>query len=123
MAARTCDLLSVAARVAEILHPTLDLGDRISRLAVRLTFGVPGAAVDLAQIVGAELLRGDYCRLAAGRLCEPDQIAAASDEAILACLDRDRRKLALVRDASKRLAQRRLESQKVVTPVLEAYVA
>ena len=56
------DVLPTAARVAEILHPTLNLEDRIGRLAIRLTFGIPGPAVDLAREAGAELLRGDYCR-------------------------------------------------------------
>jgi hypothetical protein len=97
--------------------------DRVSRLAIRLTYGIPGATVDLARVTGAELLRGDYCRLVSARICEPEQISAASDEQLLACVDRDRRKLTLIREASKRIAQRRLKSQKVATPVLEAYVA
>jgi hypothetical protein len=50
VAARTCDLMPVAARVAEILNPTLDLRDRVRRLAIRLTHGVPAAVVELAQL-------------------------------------------------------------------------
>ena len=42
VAARTCDLLGTAARVAEILHPELDFGDRIDRLALRLTLACQG---------------------------------------------------------------------------------
>lgn len=122
VAARTCDLMPVAARVAEILHPTLDLGDRVRRLAIRLTYGVPSAAVDLAQFAGADLLRGDYCRLAAAQLCEPEQIDAATDDQILACVDKDRRKLALVRDAAKRVAKRRAEAVAPSAPILEVYV-
>jgi len=60
---RTSDMLPTAARVAEILHPTLDLGDRVARLTIRLTYGIPSAAVELARELGSELLRGDYCRL------------------------------------------------------------
>jgi helicase len=123
VAARTCDLMPVAARVAEILHPTLDLGDRVSRLAIRLTYGVPSAAVELAQLAGADLLRGDYCRLAAAGLCEPDQISVASDDQILACVDKDKRKLELVREVAKRIAERRARAVKPSVPVLEAYVA
>lgn len=123
VASRTCDLLPVAARVAEILHPTLDLGDRISRLAIRLTYGIPGMAVDLARQLGNDLLRGDYCRLAAARLCEPEQIDAAADGQLLECLDGDKRKLELVRDASKRISQRRTQAAKPILPVLEPYVA
>jgi hypothetical protein len=53
VAARTCDLLGTAARVSEILHPELDLGERVWRLAIRLTLGVPASAVDLAREAGA----------------------------------------------------------------------
>jgi helicase len=123
VSARTCDLMPVAARVAEILHPTLDLGDRVSRLAVRLTHGVPAAAVDLAKLGGADLLRGDYRRLAEARLCEPEQIEAATDGQILACVDMDRRKLALIRDLAKRIVERRAQVIKATTPILDAYVA
>jgi helicase len=123
VSARTCDLVPVAARVAEILHPTLDLGDRVSRLAVRLTHGVPAAAVDLAKLGGADLLRGDYRRLAEARLCEPEQIEAATDGQILACVDMDRRKLALIRDLAKCIVERRAQVIKATTPILDAYVA
>jgi helicase len=123
VAARTCDLVPVAARVAEILHPTLDLGDRVRRLAIRLTHGIPAAVIELAQLAGADLLRGDYCRLAAARLCEPDQINAASDNQILACVDKDKRKLALVRDIAQRIAKQREHAATPKVPVLEAYVA
>jgi helicase len=67
VASRTCDLLPVAARIAEILNPTLDLNDRVSRLTLRLTHGIPSAACDLARDVGAALLRGDYTRLVRAR--------------------------------------------------------
>ncbi|MFX8425952.1 hypothetical protein ABTL79_19410, partial [Acinetobacter baumannii] len=82
----------------------------------------PSAAVDLAQFAGADLLRGDYCRLAAAQLCEPEQIDAATDDQILACVDTDRRKLALVRDAAKRVAKRRAEAVAPSAPILEVYV-
>jgi replicative superfamily II helicase len=121
--ARTCDLLPVAARVAEILHPTLDLNDRVGRLAIRLTYGLPAAAVDLARIAGTELLRGDYCRLANAGLCDPDKIHGATEEQLLVCLDGDRQKLAVVRDGGKRILQHRAQAAKPAVPVLEAYVA
>jgi hypothetical protein len=120
---RTCDLMPVAARIAEILHPTLNLGDRVSRLAVRLTHGVPAAAVDLAKQGGTDLLRGDYRRLAVARLCEPDHIESATDGQILACVDLDKKKLALVRDLAKRIAEQRAQTVKTSTPILDAYVA
>ena len=40
VAARTSDLLPAAARVAEILHPSLDLSERAGRLVLRLTYNL-----------------------------------------------------------------------------------
>jgi helicase len=120
---RTCDILPTAARVAEILHPTLDLGDRVARLTVRLTMGIPGAAVDLAREAGSTLLRADYCRLAQAGLCEPTAIAAAVDTQILACVDGDREKLTSVRETATRVEARRLKLAADLVPILEAYVA
>ena len=91
VASRTCDLIPVAARVAEILKPTLDLNDRVGRLVIRLTYGVAAPAVDLAREAGANLLRGDYQRLTAAGLCEPERIEQAQDKALLDCLDNDRK--------------------------------
>ena len=95
----------------------------MARLAIRLTYGIPGAAVDLAREAGAGLLRGDYCHLAREGLCEPKAIEAASEEQLLACLDGDRRKLGLVRDGAAAITGRRDTVVTAPAPVLEAYVA
>jgi helicase len=122
VANRTSDLVTTTARVAEILHPELDLEDRVRRLTMRLTLGIPPAAVDLAREVGAELLRGDYCALAKANFCDAASIEAAPETALLACLGGDAAKLTVVRDAAAAMKRR----QKVVTiaqsPVLEPYV-
>jgi hypothetical protein len=120
---RASDLLPTAARVAEILHPTIDLQDRVSRLTIRLTYGIPGVAVDLAREAGNALLRGDYCRLAKADLCEPDAIGAAEESKLLDCVDGDRRKLESLRDAALRVAARRFKSRPPAGPILEQYVA
>ena len=112
VAGRTCDLLPSAARVAKILHPTLDLDDRVGRLAIRLTHGVLGAIVDLAREAGTTLLRGDYCRLATAGLCEPEAIEKASEMKLLACLDGDRRKLSVLHEAGNRVSQQRSQRTK-----------
>ena len=123
VAARCSDLLPVAAQVAEILHPTLDLGDRVGRLVLRLTFGVPGVITDLAREAGAGLLRGDYYALAQAGLGEPSAIACADDATLVRAVGGDREKLAIVRVAGERVAARRAEMAKVSKPVLPAYVA
>jgi helicase len=121
VAARTSDLLPVAARVAEILHPALDLGHRVRRLVVRLTYGVPGAVADIAREAGANLLRGDYCALAKLGLGEPSAVAAADEATLLAVVAEDRNKLSIVRAAAERVAIRRAAATKASTPVLDAY--
>lgn len=122
-AARTCDLLPTASRVAEILNLNLDLSDRVARLTVRLTLGVPAAAVELAQLAGGDLLRGDYRRLVSAGLCEPDAIDAADDRSLLNCVDGDVRKLEIVRRASSEIRRRRERAAAARIPILEPYVA
>jgi len=123
VAARTSDLLPVAARVAEILHPPLNLGNRVGRLVVRLTHGVPGAVAEIAREAGAELLRGDYCALAQAGLGEPAAVAAASDATLLNALGGDRAKMAIVRAAAQTVAAKRADAARATAPVLDAYVA
>jgi replicative superfamily II helicase len=122
VAGRTCDLLGTAARVSELLHPELRLGDRVERLNLRLTLGIPAAAVDLARYAGAELTRGDYRRLVAAGLCGNKQVTAAAEDALLACLDANRRKLAVVRSAAAAADARQVEGQ-LPPPELASYAA
>jgi len=123
VAARTSDLLPVAARVAEILYPTLELEQRVSRLVVRLTHGVPSVVADLAREAGTELLRGDYCALATAGIGDPAGILALDDAALLAILPGDQSKIALVRKAAQRAEDKRAAAAKANRPVLDAYVA
>jgi helicase len=123
VAARSSDLLPVAARVAELLYPTLDLGQRVGRLVIRLTYGVPGSVADIAGEAGAELLRGDYCALAQAGLGEPSAIAAAENSVLLAAVGGDQSKVAIVLAAAERVASRRAQAAKASRPILEAYVA
>ena len=123
VAARTCDLLPTAARVAEILHAETDFGNRIGRLAIRLTHGVSGKAVELARCAGANLGRGDYARLSQHGLCDPDAISAASDQNILDCLDNDPIRLQHVRNAVKAMKANEMKQVKIQSPVLEPYKA
>jgi len=123
VANRTSDLLPTAARVAEILHPALDLQDRVNRLTIRLTYGILGVAVDLAREAGNALLRGDYCRLANEGLCEPEAIGVAEESKLLECVDGDRRKLTALRDAALRVAGLRFKAKPQAEPILDQYVA
>lgn len=124
VAARTCDLLPATARVAQLLHPDLDLDSRAAKLVARLTYGIPGDAVDLARECGDRLLRSDYCSLHRAGFCEPDAIAKAPDEPVLECIGGDKVKLALVRRAGINIARRRQEAASIAAgPALEPYTA
>lgn len=119
--ARTSDILPVTASVAELLHPDLDLGDRVGRLVVRLAYGAAASAVDLARVTGAELTRGDYCRLAAAGLVRPDTIRAADEARLLECLDDADAKLCLVRQAANRIQAAQRDAALGVSPILKPY--
>jgi helicase len=118
--ARTCDLLPIAVRVAEILHPSLDLGKRVARLLTRLEVGVPAAAADLAAVAGSRLTRGDYQRLLKAGRCTIDAVEQSSDAELLDCLAGNKEKVAVLRDAVKTYRDRQSE-QEPSTPILPPY--
>jgi replicative superfamily II helicase len=120
--ARTCDFLPIVARVAEILHPGLDLGERVRRLLTRLEVGVPAAAVELATLAGSRLARGDYQRLLKTNQCTIAAIEQSSNEELLGSLNGDELKLAILRDAV-RISRERQSEQTASSTVLPPYEA
>ncbi len=120
VSARTCDLLPTVTRVAELLHPGLDLAERRSRLLTRLEVGVPAAAADLAAQIGSRLTRGDYRRLITNGLCSIEAIEQSSDEELLACLNNSDTKFAEVRRAVNEYRRQEKEYESA-TPILPQY--
>jgi helicase len=100
--ARTCDVLPMIARAAELLHPGVDLQERIGRLLLRLDLGIPALAVGLARYAGRDLDRADYRNLCDARLSERDALVVAEDAALLRLLGNDARKFRAIRDAVTR---------------------
>src|SRR6266568_4023581 len=96
---RTCDVLPMIARAAELLHAGLDLEERVARLLLRLDLGIQGPAVDLARFTQRALDRADYRRLSEAGLTTREALAEAEDRVLLPLLGNDRRKVAVVRDA------------------------
>ena len=123
VSSRAADLIGVAARVAEILHPQLDLSERVQKLAVRLTYGVPGTVVDLAREAGGNLTRGEYCALVEARLEVVAAIESASDADILRVLDQDDEKLSIVRKAAQSAAERKSKAAATPLPAIPQFVA
>lgn len=99
---RTCDVLPMIARAAEVLHAGVDLQERTERLLLRVSLGIQGPAVNLGRYVGSELDRADYRRLCEARLTEREALAGADDRTLLPLVGNDARKVAAVRDAIAR---------------------
>ncbi len=99
---RTCDVLPMVCRVAELLHAGLELEQRVAKLVLRLDLGIQGPIVDLARYAERSLDRADYRRLCDARFIERDALAAAEDSTLLPLVGSDRRKLAALRDAVER---------------------
>lgn len=121
VSARTCDLLSAAARVAGILHPSLRLEDRLRRLLVRLDVGVPAVAVELASNAGDALGRGDYQRLVQAGLVSIGAIEVAPDESLLPCVGMSREKVQALRAAVGAARRGPPAAVAIPAPVLPAY--
>jgi hypothetical protein len=121
IASRTSDLIAVAARVAEVIHPSLDLQHRASRMTIRLTYGVPSETVDLARILGAELLRGDYIELAGAGLCDGRSIIDAEVASVAALLGGSTKKAEAVLKAGRKLASQGPIEAAAPSPLLEIY--
>jgi replicative superfamily II helicase len=102
VASRTCDVLSVVAQAADIVHAGTDLKQRLPRLMLRLELGIRGAAVELARYAERRLDRADYQRLCDGKLTEREALAAASDQTLLPLLGGDAGKVRVVREALER---------------------
>lgn len=116
---RTCDLLPVAVRVAEILYPGLDLTERQNKLLARLELGVPGKAVELARFAATQLSRADYQELLRAGLCTVNDADSATDSELLSCLGGDANKLAVIRNAVT--AHREAEMMTPSSPILSDY--
>lgn len=97
VSARTNDLLPTVTKVAELLHPGLDLSDRLTKLLVRLELGLPTNAVEIAKPLKNQINRGDYLRLVNSGLTSVEAMKNCSDEILLNCLDRSRSKLSTIK--------------------------
>jgi hypothetical protein len=116
---RTCDVLPMISRAAELLHSSLDLQQRTSRLLLRLELGIQGPAVDLARFTERTLDRADYRRLCEGALTTQEALLGVEDSELLPLLDNDLRKLAALRQALERWRTARPAAQPA--PALPVY--
>jgi hypothetical protein len=94
---RTLDLLPATVRVAQILHPDLDLREREVDLYTRLELGLPEVAAALARGLGETLSRGDYLALAAKGLLSLEALRGADDTDVERCLEGSTAKVTAIR--------------------------
>lgn len=114
-AARTRDLFPVTVRVAQLLHPSLDLQMREQRLLARLEAGISATMVEVAMVLGTELSRGDYQRLEARGMNTVDALDTAKETDLLLVLGGDRQKMSSVKHA---VARYKTEQQRAVKPTV-----
>jgi hypothetical protein len=117
---RTCDVVPMIARAAEILHGGADLQERVARLLLRLELGIRGPAVNIARYAERRLDRGDYERLCDAGMTEQEALAKTDDAALLKLLGNDTSKVRVVRDAAQRLRTAR-PARAPAPPLLPKY--
>lgn len=122
VASRTCDVLAVVGDIAQLLHPDLEIGDRVKRLTIRLEIGIPARALFIGEYTGSALARPDYLRLTAAGLSDWGAIEKAGDEQLLDCVDGSVIKLAAIRKAA---VDRRVTNNDndLLAPLLPVYEA
>lgn len=117
VAARVVDILPVVADVAQILHPEIDLSQRVAALLTRLQLGIPPEMASLGVIVGSDLTRGDYLNLLSNKITTCETIDRLKDAELMKILGKDPRKLGGVRQKIK--AAEAEEKNKAPVPKLE----
>jgi len=122
VADRTGDVLGTAARIAEVLHPGLDLTERSERLLVRLSVGVQGNVVDIARHARGVLTRSEYKALGNAGMGAADRVTAAKDEELLPLFGDVVVKVIILREAAAAELHRR-EVTRVAPVPLPAYEA
>lgn len=97
--ARTADILPAVARIAQFVHPTLDLDDQVERLLARLQLGIDATSVDLAFLMKTALTRAEYKQFQMAGLHTLDDIEQASDQTLLPCVNNSKAMVQRIRDS------------------------
>lgn len=101
VARRTADILPAVARVAELLHPNLDLSQRVESLLTRLELGIPGSAVELAAAGQDRLSRAALLRLVEADLETTEEVLAAPHKRLVDAVGGDNELAEVVRAAAE----------------------
>jgi hypothetical protein len=119
VASRTCDVLPVVARTAEILHPGTDLSEQTAALLVCLEIGLPKELAPLALAAGRALNRGEYLQLLAAGIRTPEGVRDADDQSLEQVLGSSMRVRQLRMDVEAHLKR---ESERAMLAALVAEV-
>ncbi len=116
---RTCDVLPTVIRIVELLYPSLEFGDRSTKLIARLELGIHKDLANLGTRVGSILTRGDYLNLFKSGICSIEQFINCEDKILFECLGNNFTK---VNQAKLAIQNFEGEEQKVISfPILEPY--
>lgn len=117
---RTADFLPAVAKVASVIHPSLELTDRVTRLVARLETGVSGEVAEIARRVGSRITRGEYQMLVQKGFVSPEAIDSASEGDLLQCLGADQEKVKILRAAARSIKEK---IELPAFPILPEYAA
>lgn len=109
---RVGDVLPAIMRVAEILHPGLDLSERGRRLLARLDIGIPNSLTDLALFIGGRLSRGDYLTMVSSGFASIESLEQTSDQTLIEYLGVQNGGVLKVKDIRRAIQSFRTEEAK-----------
>jgi replicative superfamily II helicase len=94
--ARTCDVLPTVTAIAELIVGGQAIGDKMAKLLNRLELGIPADSLEISNILGKAISRGEYLQLLGQRILSSADFNAADEEVLLSILGKD--KLGICRD-------------------------
>lgn len=105
ISSRTGDLLPTVARIAELLHPGLNLSGRLDALLCGLSLSLPVQLSDLAKALGRDVPRATYLALQRSGITSHEAIASLTDDDLMRCVG-NREQVILIRRLLDAAAQK-----------------
>ncbi len=96
VASRTRDLITVVARIAELIHPGSEFSSRMEKLYIRLELGIPSKLCTIAKYLGNQFSRGDYHGLLSHGLTDWSHVEGFHNDQLLEILSGNEVKLKLL---------------------------
>ncbi|WP_158542232.1 DEAD/DEAH box helicase [Pedobacter chinensis] len=88
--ARTCDVLPTVAAIAELTVGGQAISKKMAKLLSRLELGIPAESLEISNILGKAISRGEYLQLLGQRILTTADFNAADEDVLLAILGKDK---------------------------------